>query len=243
MKRLFPFIVIIATLSLFGCDSAHPAKSAEATPVPTAIPEPEPVAQPVIPEKPKEAPEATESEMILFDGKDMGLWVAADYEEGGKVLLKEGMIVIEKGNDMTGVKWTGPLMRMNYELSLEAMRIAGEDFFCGLTFPYGKDPCTLICGGWGGSLVGLSNIDYYDAANNATGTSMSFDNGKWYPIRVRVTPAKIEAWIEGDQMIDFETADHKIGIRYEVTPCKPLGIATWRTTGAVRNIKVVRISP
>ena len=76
-----------------------------------------------------------------------------------------------------------------------------------------------------------------------TGTSMSFDNGKWYPIRVRVTPAKIEAWIDGDQMIDFETADHKIGIRYEVTPCKPLGIATWRTTGAVRNIKVVRINP
>jgi hypothetical protein len=91
--------------------------------------------------------------MVMFDGKEMGQWVAAQYEEGGKVLLKDGTIVIEKGNDMTGIKWTGPLMRMNYELTLEAMRVEGEDFFCGLTFPYGKDPCTLICGGWGGSLV------------------------------------------------------------------------------------------
>ena len=105
--------------------------------------------------------------MVLFDGKDMGRWVAADYVEGGKVLLKDGTIVIEKGNDMTGIKWTGPLMRMNYELTLEAMRIEGEDFFCGLTFPYGKDPCTLSAAAGAGHLVGLSNIDYYDAANNA----------------------------------------------------------------------------
>jgi hypothetical protein len=243
MKRLFPFIVAIAAMSLPGCNTAQPSKSSVTVPTPAANPEPTP-AQPVVPEKPKEAPEATESEMVLFDGKDMGQWVAAKYEEGGKVQLKDGTIVIEKGNDMTGIRWTGPLMRMNYELTLEAMRVEGEDFFCGLTFPYGKDPCTLICGGWGGSLVGLSNIDYYDAANNQTDTSRHFDNGKWYPIRVRVTPAKIEAWIDSnDKIVDFETADHKIGIRYEVTPCKPLGIATWRTTGAVRNIKVVRITP
>jgi hypothetical protein len=258
MKSLIPLIVIIALMSLPGCNSSQSATAPEqkaavpaqkptsapeqAAPVPAVKPEPT-AAQPVVPEKPKEAPEATEPEMVLFDGKDMGQWVAAKYEEGGKVLLKEGTIVIEKGNDMTGIKWTGPLMRMNYELTLEAMRVEGEDFFCGLTFPYGKDPCTLVCGGWGGSLVGLSNIDYYDAANNQTDTSMNFDNGKWYTIRLRITPAKIEAWIGGDKLVDFETADHKIGIRYEVTPCKPLGIATWRTTGAVRNIKVVRITP
>lgn len=242
MNRLICSIVVFS-LCLFGCDRTQPPKTPVPAPEPAAKPE-QASARSAIPEKPKETPEATEPQMVLFDGKDMGNWVAADYVEGGKVLIKDGTIVIEKGNDMTGIKWTGPLMRMNYELSLEAMRIDGEDFFCGLTFPYGQDPCTLVCGGWGGSLVGLSNIDYYDAANNQTSTSRSFDNGKWYPIRLRVTPEKIEAWIDGDdKIVDFETADHKIGIRYEVSPCKPLGIATWRTTGAVRNIKVVRINP
>lgn len=246
MKSLFLVIVPFTLLIVFGCKSERPESS---KPKPdSSVSTTESVSlKTEIPEKPKEvldAPEATEKEIVLFDGTEMGQWVAAKYEEGGKVELKDGMIVMDKGNDMTGIRWTGPIMRMNYELTLEAMRIEGEDFFCGLTFPYGKDPCTLICGGWGGSLVGLSNIDYYDAANNQTGTSRTFENGKWYPIRIRITPAKIEAWIDGDdKIIDFETADHKIGIRFEVEPCKPLGIATWRTTGSVRNIKIVRITP
>jgi hypothetical protein len=252
MKSLSLLIAGITAISLAGCNQPQstPAPETKTAAVPETKPiaeaaTPKPVApQPGAPEKPKEVPEAAETEMTLFDGKEMGQWVAADYVEGGKVLLRDGTIVIEKGNDMTGIKWTGPLMRMNYELTLEAMRVSGEDFFCGLTFPYGKDPCTLILGGWGGSLVGLSNIDYYDAANNQTTASRSFDNGKWYPIRLRVTPEKIEAWIGADdKIVDLETADHKFGIRYEVTPCKPLGIATWRTTGAIRNIKVVRINP
>ena len=38
---------------------------------------------------------------------------------------------------------------MDYELRLEAKRVEGGDFFCGLTFPVGKEYCTLILGGWG----------------------------------------------------------------------------------------------
>ncbi len=242
MKSFLPVVVIISAMAMFGCKSEPPSPSKSTTPSSsTSAP---PAEKPTSVEKAGEAPEVTENELVLFDGKDMNQWVPAEYVEAGKVELKAGMIVMEKGNDMTGIKWTGPLMRMNYELTLEAMRIEGEDFFCGLTFPYGKDPCTLVCGGWGGSLVGLSNIDYYDAANNQTCTSRTFENGKWYPIRLRITTDRIEAWIDGDdKIIDFETADHKIGIRFEVEPCKPLGIATWRTTGAVRNIKIARIVP
>ncbi|MBN2588491.1 MAG: hypothetical protein JXA96_01410 [Sedimentisphaerales bacterium] len=60
---------------------------------------------------------------------------------------------------MQGIYWTGPLVTMSYEITLEAMRVEGSDFFCGLTFPVDENPCTLIPGGWGGTLCGLSCIN------------------------------------------------------------------------------------
>lgn len=256
MKKSIHWFVLAIGFLIAGCgqdriaDPSQPAADQPLTVEPdsTIVPTPPtlvapPTSQSIVQESKTEADESFDHEIVLFDGKDLGQWKPAAYVESGKVHLQDGAVYLEKGNDMTGIVWTGPLLRMNYELTLEAMRVKGEDFFCGLTFPYGQNPCTLICGGWGGTLVGLSNIDYYDAANNQTGTSMSFENGKWYPIRVKVTPAKIEAWIDDKRMIDFETADHKIGIRFEMELCKPLGIATWRTTGAMRNMKMTPIIP
>jgi len=181
-------------------------------------------------------------EMTLFDGA-LDNWQETDFYGRGKVSLKDGAVYLERGNDMTGITWAGPLIRSNYEVTLQAMRVEGEDFFCGLTFPAGRYPCTLICGGWGGSLVGLSSIDYFDAANNETGTSYHFEKGKWYDIRLRVTEDKIQAWISDESIVDLTTTGRKLGIRLEVDPARPLGISTWQTTGAIRNVRLKRVAP
>ena len=146
---------------------------------------------------------------------------------------------------MTGITWAGPLVRMNYEITLQAMRVSGSDFFCGFTFPVNENYCTLILGGWGGSLCGLSNIDYYDAANNETTRFVSFENGKWYHVRLRVTPNRIQAWLqeEGEEpLVDMDITNRKIDTRAEMDLCQPMGIATWQTVGAVRNINLRRLS-
>jgi hypothetical protein len=127
---------------------------------------------------------------------------------------------------------------MNYELSLEAQRVSGSDFFCGLTFPVGDAPCSFICGGWGGGVVGLSSLDGNDASENETTKYQEFESKRWYKIRVRVTQGKIQAWIDDKQMVDVDTADKKISIRLEVEPSRPLGIATYNTAAALRDIKV-----
>jgi hypothetical protein len=137
---------------------------------------------------------------------------------------------------MTGIRWTGPLAKMNYEITLEAMRTEGSDFFCGLTFPYGEAPCSFIVGGWGGSVVGISSLDYQDAYNNETCRTKEFENNRWYKIRVRITEKRIQAWIDDERMVNVETTGRKIGIRWEVEPSRPLGIASWRTTAAIRNV-------
>ena len=170
-------------------------------------------------------------------------WRVSEFIGSGGVSVEGDTCVLGEGNDMTGITWKGPLPSMNYEVSLEAQRVAGGDFFCGLTFLYGKDPCSLIVGGWGGRLVGISSLDWLDASENGTAKWRDFENGKWYSIRLRVTPEKIEAWIDGEQLIDVDTKGHGIGIRFEVDPCRPFGIATWRTSGAVRKIRVRAFEP
>jgi len=166
-------------------------------------------------------------------------WAETDFSGRASVRVDDaGVVFLEKGNDLTGVTWKGPLIRMDYEITLEAKRVAGDDFFCGLTFPYGKDPCSLIVGGWGGTLVGISSLDYNDAYNNETARFKEFEKDQWYRIRLRATKTKIEAWIDDEKIVDVETTDRKIGIRWEVEKSVPLGIATWRTTGAIRNFKM-----
>lgn len=46
------------------------------------------------------------------------------------------------------------------------------------------------------------------------------------------------AWIDDQQVIEQELAEHRISIRMEVQPCVPLGISTWNTAAALRNISM-----
>src|SRR5262245_21005480 len=174
----------------------------------------------------------------LFDGQSLGQWHATKFGGEGDVRVEEGQILLEMGSDLTGITWTGEFPTVNYEVSLEARRLAGNDFFRGMTFPVGKSPCSLIVGGWGGTVVGLSSIAGRDASENDTGQLMNFDVGRWYLIGLRVTDLKIEAWIDQKKVIDLATAHRSFSIRPEVELSRPFGIASWRTKAGLRDIKV-----
>src|SRR4029079_13118601 len=109
---------------------------------------------------------------------------------------------------------------------------------CGLTFPVGDSPCSFIVGGWGGGVVGLSSIDGSDASENETTKYMELETNRWYTIRLRVTPEKIAAWIDKKQMVDLDLKDRRLSIRLEVELSRPLGISTYNTSAALREIKL-----
>ena len=200
----------------------------------------QPVAQAEPPETAKADPYGWQE---LFDGRTLAGWEAPQFGGEGEVEVKDGQIILGLGSLMTGIARKGKVLRDNYELVLEGMRLDGSDFFCTTTFPVGKDYCSLVVGGWGGAVVGLSNVDYADASENATMKMISFKDHKWYRVRIRVSDAKIEAWIDDKKMIDQPREDHTFGIRIECTQCRPLGICTWCTAGAVRDIRVRRLKP
>ncbi len=174
----------------------------------------------------------------LFDGRTLKDWKSTDFGGEGTVEVKDGAILLGVGNDLTGVNFQRLVPHRNYEVSLEARRVDGSDFFCGLTFPVKDDPCSLIIGGWGGGVCGLSSIDGLDASENSTTKYREFDTGRWYTIRLRVTDAKIEAWIDKEQIVDQKLAGKKISIRSEVEASRPFGIAAFRTQAALRNIRL-----
>jgi len=180
-------------------------------------------------------------EASLFDGKTLRRWRITGFLDAGEVYVKDGQIILERGRELTGITWNGPVVKIDYEITLEAARLEGGDFFCGLTFPVNDDHCSLIVGGWGGKVVGLSNIDLMDAAENETTMLLDFETGRWYRIRLRVTSRRIQVWIDDDRIIDVPIAGRIIDVRYEVEPCRPLGIATWKTKAAVRNIKIRKL--
>ncbi|MHC4665560.1 MAG: 3-keto-disaccharide hydrolase [Planctomycetota bacterium] len=180
-------------------------------------------------------------EVSLFDGRNLGQWKITDFGGQGNVYVKNGSIMLQTGDNLTGVTWAGPVPRMNYEINLDAMRVDGDDFFCGLTFPVGDSCVTFVVGGWGGTVCGISSVDYYDAADNETTTKGYFDNNRWYHIRVRVTAGKIQCWIDHEQYVDLETTGKRLGVRIDVMESQPLGIASWRTTTAIENMRLTKL--
>jgi len=186
----------------------------------------------------------------LFDGQTLAGWAPSEFEAGGDVRVlspfrgDRGAIVIKAGLTLSGITWLrgGRLPRLNYEIALEAMKVEGEDFFCGLTFPVNRSFCTFIVGGWDGTVVGIPSVDHGDASMNETTRNFEFAHHRWYRIRVRVTAEKIAAWIDDQQVVDLDWRGRNVHLRPgEIQKSQPLGIATYMVTAAVRDIRLRRL--
>ena len=174
----------------------------------------------------------------IFNGVDLEGWEISEFGTQGPIDVYDGKIVINYGDGASGITYIKDFPKVNYELSLEAQKTVGNDFFCGLTFPVKDDFCSLIVGGWGGPVVGLSCIDGKDAEENETKILKRFDKNVWYKIKLRVDSEKIQAWIDAEKIVDFEYQGRELYIRPEVQPSLPFGICTWLTSAEYKNIRL-----
>jgi len=196
-------------------------------------------------EEPAKSVPATESTVELskpirlLDGGTLDFWEEIEFGGEGAIEVEDGVINFEMGDPFTGIASTlEDLPKTNFEVSLEARKIEGVDFFCGLTFPVADSHCTLILGGWGGDVCGLSCIDGKDASTNETSSSLVFEKNKWYQVRVRVEPNRISAWVDDKQIVDADTAGRKISLRGDTSLCEPMGIASFQTQAQYKNIEL-----
>ncbi|WP_346857532.1 DUF1080 domain-containing protein [uncultured Draconibacterium sp.] len=186
-----------------------------------------------------EAPVSTfqvpERAALLFDGKTMDGWEISKFGTEGPVRINEGKLIVNMGDGASGITWQKDFPKVNYEVQLEARKTSGNDFFCGMTFPVNGEYCSLIVGGWGGPVVGLSCIDGLDASENETHILKRFDKDVWYKIKLEVDDNSIRAWVDEEKLVDFTYTGRKLSTRPEVDLSKPFGICTWNTTAELRN--------
>jgi 3-keto-disaccharide hydrolase len=173
----------------------------------------------------------------LLDGSTLAGWEKADFTGEEDPRIEGGSLIIPSGQPMTGVRYAREFPRSDYEIEMEAMRVEGSDFFCGLTFPVEDSHASLILGGWGGGVCGVSSFDGLDASENETTTYREFTKGKWYRVRLRVTEGSIEAWLDEERIVAVTTEGLRIDVRGDIRPCLPLGLATYRTKGAIRKLR------
>jgi len=237
-----PNVAIVRTERASGQDSAETiviegeADAAPALDAAAPVVDDSAIAPPV-PAPPKAQP--------LFNGKDLTGWESIQFGGEGDVFVNEdGNLEFGFGAIMTGAKITGePAATSNYEIELDAMRLDGNDFFCAVTFPVKDSHATLIIGGWGGGLVGISSIDDLDASENETMNIEGFEDNKWVHVKIKVTDAKLEAWLGERQMVDVDLEDRKISLRPgDIELCKPLGIACYSGVRAqYKNITMKKL--
>ena len=172
----------------------------------------------------------------LFDGQSLKGWKETPFTGRGVVRVAGGELLLDPGQPMTGVTAVQRFPAVNYELRFEGQRRRGNDFFATVTFPVGERFCTFVTGGWGGDIIGLSNIDGGNASENETRAYFNFENNRWYRFRLHVTAGRIRAWIDDQRVIDLDIAGREVSLRPgETKLMAPLGFASFATVGAIRN--------
>ncbi|MEX2580123.1 MAG: family 16 glycoside hydrolase [Verrucomicrobiales bacterium] len=178
-------------------------------------------------------------EIELFNGQDLGAWEKTQFGGEGEVFVNEdGNLEFGFGAVVTGVHWGEAVpATSNYELSLEAMKLDGHDFFLALTFPVKESHATFVVGGWGGGVVGISSVDDLNASENETMNIEGFEKDKWYKIRVKVTDDRLQAWIDDDEMVDLALEGRKISLYPgDIELSVPIGIASYQTRAQYRDL-------
>lgn len=171
-------------------------------------------------------------EPVDYGNAEMVRW---GVDEAGELVLECDM-----GAELIGVRWTGELPKIPYELEVEARRMNGSDFFCGLTFPVRRDDelVTLVVGGWGGAVVGISSIDGRDAMENETTTRRNFETKRWYRIKIRVEEKMLTAWLDDEKLVDLPLEGKILSLRAgPIVQCAPLGLGAWQTGAEYRKMR------
>jgi hypothetical protein len=183
-----------------------------------------------------------------ISGSELGDWKALDIAGAGKVEVRNGELTMGAGEGMTGVVYAGKreIPVVDYELSWEAVKLQGVDFFGAASFPVRdrKTCATFINGGWGGGVTGISCIDGSAANDNKTCSYQQYEEGKWYRFRVMVTADVIQAWVDDKRVVNCDIKGAHISLRFgDIEGCAPFGFATWMTKGSVRNIAFRKLKP
>lgn len=123
----------------------------------------------------------------------------------------------------------------DYEFSLEAQKISGNEGFLVLfRVKSDRDYYWLNIGGWGNTSTALERSVENRRRAISSFRPIRVEQGRWYKVRIRCEGKRIQAWLDGELILDFNDDDnaHLTG---------RVGVGTWLTSAKFRNIKVTSL--
>lgn len=188
------------------------------------------------------------SSWSLLEAELATAWQPAGIPEEGMVQVESAELSVGIGLPMTGAKFTSwnlaGLPDTDYVIDYETMRAEGEDIFGMCTFPVGSHQAhaTFVIGGWGGTLTGISSIDFKDASENQTRGEQTFENDRWYRVRIEVRPDTLRAWVDDRPVVNASIKGRQVTLRPGfIDHCLPFGFATWNTRAKIRRVVIRRL--
>ncbi|MDZ4288277.1 MAG: hypothetical protein U0984_09975 [Prosthecobacter sp.] len=181
----------------------------------------------------------------LLESPHAGSWRQAGIPDEGPVAVKDGVLTLAEGQPMTGAVFAAwdslGLPASGYSIHYEAMRVEGEDFFGTVTFPVSgrNSHASFVLGGWGGTVTGISSIDFSDANENQTRSEQRFTNGRWYRLRLEVRPEELRAWVDDRLVVNVSIKGRTVGLRPGfIDHCRPFGFASYGSAARIRGLVV-----
>ena len=204
-----------------------------------------PVKKPIVVPAPKKLPppvEAATGWRSLFDGKSLNGWQGVKIPPPlfgkGVTGIEDGMILLDRGGPVSGLRYLGEVPKVDYEIECEAMRVSGPDAFCLLKLPVEGTSVVLVLGGFGNSIVGLDQVDGRRANDNLATKRMSFRNNHWYRVHVQITKTHISATIDGEQVLNLSHKQHRLSADPAFAAFGPLAMGSWDCRTLVRSIRI-----
>ena len=178
------------------------------------------------------------SRRVLFDPSLLGDWETGVFGNPDEFDTTDEGVVIPQTSTIAGMTYRGTAPTTPYVMHVDVTKRYGDDFFLGLTFPVRDSHLTLVLGGWGGGVSGLSCIDGKDASDNATRHVEYFPNGKRQMVVLDVTDTRVVARLDGRVLVDADLTGKELGLRTEVLASRPVGVATFATCSLIHSITV-----
>ena len=191
-----------------------------------------------------DAPEPAASPWtVLFDGADLSAWEAGVFGEDPEFEVRDGGVVLPQGVPLAGLTHRGAPPVTPFEAEFDVTKEYGADFFLAVTFPVRGEHLTLVLGGWGGVVCGLSCLDGEDASGNDTRTLRSFPDGSRYRVRLAVTDQRVRVDVDGELLLEAGLEGRDLTIRPEVEPSVPFGVASFATQTILHGVRVRPLDP
>ena len=233
MNRFFVPLLLVCLLATQGCQKIDSGKGKDSKQTKPAV------------KKSKNSKTAFEEFLVRFDGKKIPAgWKRTQYGGEGSIDTEVGVIRMEIGQALTGLHWeTKDFPKNNFEFRVRARRIVGEDMTCGLTFPVGDQFASLIVGGWGGSVVGISCINGKPADENETTKNLQLKHNQWYTVRVQFHSERLICFVDDEKVVDLATKGRKFSLRGDCESSQPFSVFTFGTCIEVDRLEIVRLGP